>query len=1024
MTRNGALRIIKRVLLWLLVPLFIGVLAAAILLGRESTLRYIADYAPRATGGALTLTDASGTLYGPLAFGALRLRVPTGELYVEHLVIDWRPSKLFTGGVDIAHASAARAIWIAAENPPRTDTEPPSLSAIALDLSRLYVGDVAIRTRAAHYRVRGFAAAAHARAGAIDLRATSDDGIKAAVAYRKNGGFIGTMDFNDVNLRALIGGQATAPPSRINGTMQVRGALTEAFAPEDLTFSADLKRSFINREPFTLAARARVNAAPASASSADTSNAALRVSDVDIKLAAGQNKLELAGAFGADGDALRIAVDAPDLARLGPGFGGRAQARGALIGSAAHPGGNLVLDATALRWLDVYRLAHMRARVVLPLAAGEAAAVDARARGLRTPALAFADMSLGVRGTRAAHTLTAAAANERWQLALRAAGGADANGWRGEMRMLELRRPFALKLAAPAPVAFTRSDLDIGPARFALAGGELTLARAMRTVVDGRTRLHSRGTMRAVPLAAFLAFAPRTLPLTTDLHIGGEWDLTLDRTLNGALRLWRERGDIRVATFPAQTLGLSALEVSAQARTDRIALTASARGERLGDIAARGEAALGTRNGKIGIAPAAPLAARLTAALPSLTWLSAFTSDQAIFAGRVDADLRADGTLAAPQWRGTIAARALALRLPQLGLNWHSGEVDARLTGDRLLLERMTLRGGDGELRATGGWNVRDFDGDFALTATRLNVVRTPDRFVVASGKGDVRIRQQRLHVRGGLTVDEGRIELPKHDAPTVSDDVVIIGADPTVPKKPPPLAPEIDVTLDLGDKFFLSGEGLDVQLAGKLRLRADTRGLPLANGAVRVTRGTYSAYGQRLTVERGVLSFSGPVDNPGLNILALRKNQAVQAGVSITGTARAPVVKLVSIPDVPDGDKISWLVLGHGLEGSNKSEVNVLQSAAESLLARGESLSLQQKIAQRMGVDEFRFSGRGGLQQAVVTVGKRVSSLVYLTYEQGLSGTSNLLTVRYTLTPRWSLQTQTGRKDTAVDIFYTIAFD
>ena len=1016
MTRTRTVRLFTKLLAWTFVPLFAGVLAAAILLGHESTLRYAADYAPRVTNGALTLTGVSGDLYGPFAIRSLHLRVPAGELLVEHVVIDWHPRKLFAGNIEITHASAARLVWTAAKNPApsATDPAPPELPAIALDIARAYIGDIALRLPAAHYRVRGFAAAAYARAGAIEARAASADGLAATLAYRDRGAVAVTADFRGLDLSAVIGGPATAPPSRIDGAVRLHGTLTPAFTPADVAFSANFERSFINREPFTLAARGRVYIA----------RDGLRLADVDVRLAAAQNRLQLAGGFGGAGDALRIQVDAPNLARLGPGFGGRAQARGALIGSALQPGGALVLDATSLRALDVYRLAHMRARVVVPLAAAEAATVAVRARDLYTPALALADMSLDMRGTRAAHTLTATAANTQWQLTLSAAGGVAASGWRGEMRALEVRRPFALRLAAPAPMIFTRTGMDIGPARLNLAGGELTLTRFTRETDARGARVYTKGHLRAVPVAAFLALAPNSLPLTTDVRVGGEWEFTLDRSLDGVLRLARERGDVIVATFPAQRLGLSALEVSAHARANRVTLAAAARGEGLGHLDARLETALTLREGTLGIATAAPLAATITATLPSLTWLSAFTSDQAIVGGRLEANLRAAGTLAAPQWQGNIAARALALRLPQLGLNWHSGEIDAHLAGERLLLERMTLRGGEGELRATGGWNVRDLDGDFNLIATRLDVVRMPGRSVVASGKGEIKIRDERLHVRGAITVDEGRIELPEHAAPTVSDDVVIVGAEPVAAKKSVPLAPQLDIVLDLGEKFYLAGEGLDVQLAGEVHVRADNRGLPRANGTVRVARGTYSAYGQRLTVERGVLTFSGPVDNPGLNILALRKNQAVQAGVSITGTARAPVVKLVSIPDVPDGDKISWLVLGHGLEESNKSEVNVLQSAAESLLARGESLSLQQKIAQRMGVDEFRFSGSGGLEQAVVTVGKRVSSLVYLTYEQGLSGTSNLLTVRYTLTPRWSLQTQTGRKDNAVDIFYTIAFD
>ena len=63
--------------------------------------------------------------------------------------------------------------------------------------------------------------------------------------------------------------------------------------------------------------------------------------------------------------------------------------------------------------------------------------------------------------------------------------------------------------------------------------------------------------------------------------------------------------------------------------------------------------------------------------------------------------------------------------------------------------------------------------------------------------------------------------------------------------------------------------------------------------------------------VERGIVNFQGPLDDPGLNVLALRKGTLVEAGVTVTGTAQRPVVRLVSTPPVPDSEKLSWIVLG-----------------------------------------------------------------------------------------------------------------
>ena len=60
---------------------------------------------------------------------------------------------------------------------------------------------------------------------------------------------------------------------------------------------------------------------------------------------------------------------------------------------------------------------------------------------------------------------------------------------------------------------------------------------------------------------------------------------------------------------------------------------------------------------------------------------------------------------------------------------------------------------------------------------------------------------------------------------------------------------------------------------------------------------GSYRAFGQKLVIERGRLVFGGPVRNPGLDLLALRKNQAVEAGVEVRGTLQLPVTRLVSEP-------------------------------------------------------------------------------------------------------------------------------
>ncbi|MBU1666390.1 MAG: translocation/assembly module TamB domain-containing protein, partial [Gammaproteobacteria bacterium] len=123
------------------------------------------------------------------------------------------------------------------------------------------------------------------------------------------------------------------------------------------------------------------------------------------------------------------------------------------------------------------------------------------------------------------------------------------------------------------------------------------------------------------------------------------------------------------------------------------------------------------------------------------------------------------------------------------------------------------------------------------------------------------------------------------------------------------------------------------------------------------------------------------------------------------------------------DSEKLSWLVLGHGISDAGSQEFDALKLAAGALLGAGESVTLQQRIAHAAGLEEVSLKGSGTLESSVLTLGKRLSSRAYLSYEQGLTGSAALVKINYTLTRRLSLRTQAGTTP-AVDLFYTFSFD
>ena len=324
---------------------------------------------------------------------------------------------------------------------------------------------------------------------------------------------------------------------------------------------------------------------------------------------------------------------------------------------------------------------------------------------------------------------------------------------------------------------------------------------------------------------------------------------------------------------------------------------------------------------------------------------------------------------------------------------------------------------GTGELSANGSINLKGNNGSLQITAEHLPLAQRNDRWIIASGTGNVHYTDKKLLLDGSIRADAGFINRPVSDRPRFSDDVQIAGEKP-VSRTGPPTA--VNATLELGDHFYIRASGLEGRLTGQLKVNGEP-GEPLhVNGIIAAQDAMYYAYGQRLEVERGILNFQGLLDDPGLNILALRKGLDVEAGVQVTGTARRPLVRLVSTPNVPDAEKLSWIILGHVPE-SDGVDSSILLAAAGSILG-GQSGG---QLGQKLGVDEISLSqksGEGSQQIQKVTVGKQLSPRARISYEQSLNEVGGITKFTYTLTPRITVVTRTGTED-ALDLFYTFRF-
>ena len=303
-----------------------------------------------------------------------------------------------------------------------------------------------------------------------------------------------------------------------------------------------------------------------------------------------------------------------------------------------------------------------------------------------------------------------------------------------------------------------------------------------------------------------------------------------------------------------------------------------------------------------------------------------------------------------------------------------------------------------------------------------------PDTQLVLSGSGTLAIKDRIVTLAGAIKADRGYFELPPTRPDVLGDDVVVRGrerARTDVASQRIPFA--VDVELDFGEQLTFVGQGFNSGLAGRLHLRTTANRELVADGTINAVRGTYTAFGQRLAIERGKLYFNGPLNNPGLDILALRKNQAVEAGVEVTATIQVPLVRLTSNPPVPDNEKLVWLVLGHGLDSSSGADAVALQAALAALSGAG-SEPMSQRFARTFGVDDISVrsaaTARPGTTAAqVVAVSKRLTDNLSLIYEQGLSAINNSLRIEYVLSRTVTLRAEAGLIN-GIGIYYTRSYD
>jgi translocation and assembly module TamB len=328
---------------------------------------------------------------------------------------------------------------------------------------------------------------------------------------------------------------------------------------------------------------------------------------------------------------------------------------------------------------------------------------------------------------------------------------------------------------------------------------------------------------------------------------------------------------------------------------------------------------------------------------------------------------------------------------------------------------------GDADWHDINAWRAR-----IAAKGNQLRVTIPPMVRIDVSPDLVFEATPQLFSLNGSVDIPWARItvqELPESAVGVSRDEVMLDNQ--LKPIQPATAAIPINSNLmvRIGNDVRLDAFGLKAMLRGNLRVVQDRNGLGL-NGQIDIPSGRFHAYGQDLIVRKGQLLFSGPPDQPLLNIEAVRNPDATQdgvtAGVRVTGMADAPRLEVFSDPTLSQQEALSYLLRGQGL-GSTGADGNAMTSM---LIGMGvaQSGQLVGKIGEAFGVSNLALDTEGVGDSSQVVVSGYVLPGLQVKYGVGIFDSLATLTLRYRLMPRLYLEAVSGI-DQALDVLYQFEF-
>ena len=741
-----------------------------------------------------------------------------------------------------------------------------------------------------------------------------------------------------------------------------------------------------------------------------------------IDLTLGRNQLNVKGQLDEKSWNLDANIDAPRLDGALPGLGGTAKGLLKLRGNLQAP--QLLADLTAfgLQW-QALRINRVKIDGDVRSSDQIQGQLAVRVEQLKQDALDISLLTLDAKGSEKQHQLQLKIDGKpvSGQLALQGSFDRQQQRWRGNLNNTRFDTPvggWRLTRAIALDYLNTAQKISIGPHCWQNPNAELCVPKTIEAGQSGQASV----VLNRFDLAMIKPFLGPETALSgvftgradVSWKPGGALpDAKVSLVGNGVKVVQQVQGNALPIAF--DRLNLNAGLSNGRAQADwLIKLTNN-----------------GQFDGNVQVAD--PQVRRIISGNVNITNISLAMINPALMkgekaAGMLNANLRLGGSAQKPLVYGRMALDKVDIDGHWMPFDMTDGRLVMNFDGMTSTMEGLvsTTRGqlnlsGDADWRDINAWRAR-----IAAKGDKLRVTVPPMIRIDVSPDLVFEATPQLFSLNGSVDIPWARItvqELPESAVGVSSDEVMLDDQLKPIQPKTAGIPINSNLMIHVGNDVRLDAFGLKARLKGDLKVVQDKNGLGL-NGQIDIPSGRFHAYGQDLIVRKGQLMFSGPPDQPLLNIEAIRNPESteddVTAGVRVTGLADAPKLEVFSDPAKSQQEALSYLLRGQGL-GSSGADGNAMTSM---LIGMGvaQSGQLVGKIGEAFGVSNLALDTQGVGDSSQVVVSGYVLPGLQVKYGVGIFDSLATLTLRYRLMPKLYLEAVSGL-DQALDLLYQFEF-